>query len=256
MTAAIVLAALAAAAGCVAAFGLLEGVGGRTGLETLRLRRPPARDKAPGWHGLKLVFAFAGAICAAVVFSGSSARVLMLVSGVGFAAGYVAPDAWRARQTRRRIDFALRDLPDMLDLLCVALTAGAPPMRALAMVAAEFDGPLAREWQRVCAETVLGLPQGKAIDGIVERLPHDEMRHFAETLSRGRRRGTPPARAFAAQATRARHARAQRLRERTARAGPKIQLVVALVLVPSVLLMLAAALVAELERSGLALPAW
>jgi hypothetical protein len=42
------------------------------------------------------------------------------------------------------------------------------------------------------------------------------------------------------------------LREESARAGPKIQLVVALLLVPSVLLIVCAGVLAELERSGLA----
>ncbi|HKG17710.1 MAG TPA: hypothetical protein VKA96_08480, partial [Solirubrobacteraceae bacterium] len=52
----------------------------------------------------------------------------------------------------------------------------------------------------------------------------------------------------AAQAEETRAARTRRVRERAARAAPKIQLVVALLLVPSVLLMVAAALVASLAR--------
>jgi uncharacterized protein involved in exopolysaccharide biosynthesis len=45
----------------------------------------------------------------------------------------------------------------------------------------------------------------------------------------------------------------QRIRERAARAGPQIQLVVALVLVLSVLLTIAAVLVTELTATGLGL---
>lgn len=65
------------------------------------------------------------------------------------------------------------------------------------------------------------------------------------------RHGSSLAGALTAQAARVRHSRAQQLRERSARSGPKIQLVVALVLVPSVLLMLAAGVLAEFERSGI-----
>jgi tight adherence protein C len=45
----------------------------------------------------------------------------------------------------------------------------------------------------------------------------------------------------------ARARRAQRLREQAARAGPKIQLVVALVLVPAVMLLVGAALASGLR---------
>jgi tight adherence protein C len=178
-----------------------------------------------------------------------------LLTAVTTAAGYFVPDLWLARRSRRRIEAALRDLPDMLDLLRIAVAAGAPPLRALALVSGEFPGPLASEWQRVSANAELGLPQDQALFGLAERIPHDDMRTFVETLRRGHRHGTPLAAALAAQAARVRHARAQQLRERAARAGPKIQLVVALMLVPSVLLLLVAGVVAELERSGLVLPA-
>jgi tight adherence protein C len=54
----------------------------------------------------------------------------------------------------------------------------------------------------------------------------------------------------AAQARDARFALARAAREEAARAGPKIQLVVALLLVPSVLLLVAAALLGTLLDGG------
>ena len=62
-------------------------------------------------------------------------------------------------------------------------------------------------------------------------------------LRRADRLGAPPARALAALAEEARARQTRRAAERAARAAPKIQLVVALLLVPSVLLLVAAALV-------------
>ncbi len=70
-------------------------------------------------------------------------------------------------------------------------------------------------------------------------------------LDRSRRHGAPLADTLAAQARDARFALARSAREEAARAGPKIQLVVALLLVPSVLLLVAAALLsALLDGSG------
>ena len=72
------------------------------------------------------------------------------------------------------------------------------------------------------------------------------MRALVTALDRARRHGAPLAETLAAQARDARAALARRIREDAARAGPKIQLVVALLLVPSVLLLVAAALASAL----------
>jgi tight adherence protein C len=69
-------------------------------------------------------------------------------------------------------------------------------------------------------------------------------------LNRAARHGAPLADTLAGQARAARFALARRIREDAARAGPKIQLVVALLLVPSVLLLVAAALAAALLDGG------
>jgi len=65
--------------------------------------------------------------------------------------------------------------------------------------------------------------------------------NYSRSLARA-----PPADALAALADEARAERARQVRDRAARAAPKIQLVVALLLVPAVLLLVAAALGAAL----------
>jgi tight adherence protein C len=85
---------------------------------------------------------------------------------------------------------------------------------------------------------------------MTERLPLPEVRGFTAALDRARRHGAPLADTLAAQARDARSALARHAREEAARAGPKIQLVVALLLVPSVLLLVAAALVSALLGGG------
>ena len=203
------------------------------------------------WVALKLGCSLAGLVLAAIVAPDAPLRFAALIVLVGPAAGFAAPDAWLARRARRRTDAAARDLPDMIDLLCVTLAAGLHPLRALGVVAAELDGPLAREWGRAANEAALGLPADAALAGLEQRVPHEDVRALTQAVRRGLRHGAPLRRALAAQAVRVRHRRAQRAREHAARAGPKIQLAVALVLVPSVLLMVGAGLIAEVPRSGL-----
>ena len=70
---------------------------------------------------------------------------------------------------------------------------------------------------------------------------------LAAALERSRRFGSPLADQLQQQAMSLRRDAARRIEERASRAAPKIQLVVALVLVPSVLLMILAALIAHAD---------
>jgi tight adherence protein C len=274
------VAAVSAVAACVAVRELIGEFAVRLGAELrrrgrrtpageLRARLAPAgelraRLAAAGqpaglgsreWLVLKAVCAALAAAAALVLAAVSPSRVTLLLVLAAPVAGFLAPDLYLARRANRRIDEAVRELPDMLDLLRVAVEAGMPPSRALGTVAAQFGGPLAAEWRGAAAEVALGAPQDEALAALADRLPAEEVGSLVEALGRSRRHGVPVRHVLAAQAARARHRRRQRVREKAARAGPKIQLVVALLLVPSVLLMVAAAIVAELERSGLVLPA-
>jgi tight adherence protein C len=206
------------------------------------------------WLALKALCAILTCFAAAPIASVLPGRLGLLVFVATPVAGFLAPDVWLYRLSRRRIGAALRDLPDMLDLLRVTIDAGMSPSRALGVVAAEFRGPLAQQWTRASTEVALGIPQDRALADLAARLPAPEISSFVQALARTRRHGVPLARVLAAQARLARDRRRQQMREQAARAGPKIQLAVALLLVPAVLLIVAAGLLAELQRSGLLVP--
>jgi tight adherence protein C len=84
-----------------------------------------------------------------------------------------------------------------------------------------------------------------AIEGMRDRIPGPEIGALAAALERSRRYGSPLAEQLHEQATALRRDNRRRLEEHASRAAPKIQLVVALVLVPSVLLMILAAILAH-----------
>ncbi len=175
--------------------------------------------------------------------------LLVAVAPVG---GFLAPDLWLARQTARRATAARRQLPDLLDLLRVTIDGGASLAAALAAVGKRADGPLASEWRAVGRQVELGVPVGEALAVMEARLPLPEVRALTAALDRARRHGAPLGATLATQARDARLALRHAVQEQAARAGPKIQLVVALLLVPSVLLLVAAALVSALLSPGAA----
>ena len=202
------------------------------------------------WTSIKVACAVAGALAAGVVAGALPGRLWIAAVICGPLAGFLLPDFWLGRAASARAREAVRQLPDMLDLLRVALGAGMPPQRALASVASRFDGPLALEWRRMAAAGALGAPLDRSLSDLAERLPAPAIRSFAETMRSANRHGLSLADALATLAAAARHARQQRMREQAARAAPKIQLVVALVLVPSVMLVIAAGMVSQLAGVG------
>jgi tight adherence protein C len=109
---------------------------------------------------------------------------------------------------------------------------------------------VAGEWRAVGGEVALGVPLADALAGMHRRLPLPEVRALVAALDRARRHGAPLSATLAGQARDARLALRRRVQEDAARAGPKIQLVVALLLVPSVLLLVAASLASALLGSG------
>jgi tight adherence protein C len=200
----------------------------------------------------KLAGALAAGALGAITSAAAPGRLGLLVAVAAPVGGFLAPDLWLARRADERARAVRRDLPAMLDLLRVTVDAGASLPAALAGVGARSRGPLAVEWRAVGREVALGVPLSEALRGMVERLPQPEVRTLCGALERARRHGAPLADTLASQARDSRASLRRHVQEDAARAGPKIQLVVALMLVPSVLLMVAAALAsALLDTDGL-----
>jgi tight adherence protein C len=192
--------------------------------------------------GGALAFALPGVVLGAI----APGRLGVLAVAAAPVAGFFAADVWLARRAAERARRVRRELPQLLDLLRVTVDAGVSLPAALLAVGESADGVLAREWRAVGREVAIGSPLGEALAGMEARVPLAEVGALARALDRTRRHGVPLGDTLAGQARDARLLLARRVREDAARAGPKIQLVVALLLVPSVLLLVAAALAAAL----------
>ena len=213
----------------------------------------PGRLGTREWIGLKCCTAAALGLCGAAGAGSLPGRLPLVALVAAPAAGFVVPEFWLSRLTERRLRAAGSELAPMLDLLQVTVEAGGSPGAALGAVGARFTGPLAAEWRAAATAIALGMPHDEALATLTRHLPSPRVRAFADSMRRARRRGLPLGEVLARQAAAARHEQQIRIRERAARAGPKIQLVVALILVPSVMLIVAAALVAELTAPGVGL---
>jgi tight adherence protein C len=191
--------------------------------------------------------ALAGALWALVLAPSAPSRLAWIVAAALPGAGFLGPDAWLEHRARRRLRALRAGLPDALDLLAVGTAAGRSPLAGLAELGAG-EGQLARELAMLSAESSAGLAQSEALESLRRRAPIREVAAMCGVIDRSRRYGSPLADQLREQATALRGTQRRRIEEQAARAAPKIQLAVALMLVPSVLLMIAAGLLANIER--------
>jgi tight adherence protein C len=228
-------------AGLLAALAVLFAVAaGRDGLHgnEVRLRLPKLLLG-------KLLGAACGALLGLAGAPVAPGRLSLLVL-VGLpVAGFFLPNALIERRARQRQRRLIASLPDALDLLAVSAGSGRGPAAGIEQLARAGEGPLAEELRLTVAELSCGVPLSAALSSLRERVPGSELATLVAAIERSRRFGSPLADQLRRQATALRRDSRRAVEERAARAAPKIQLVVALVLVPSVLLMIAAGLIAN-----------
>lgn len=202
----------------------------------------------------KIASALLGTAVAVPLGALAPGRLGIALIALGPVAGFLAPDLWLARLAAERARRVRRDLPALLDMLRVTVEAGGSLTWALRSVGERSGGPLGRELRGVTGQVAVGVTLEAALEGLVTRLPQPEIRALVGALERARRHGAPLGETLATQARAARFSLARRIRDDAARAGPKLQLAVALLLVPSVLLLVAAALASALMKGGGSLP--
>ena len=262
-----VLAGLAALAACAGGRELLVargsqggrlrvgfGGGGRAAAAALRLGLPERIARAGLESHLslvavllaKLAFAAIGGLTALAVMPAAPGRIALLVAVGMPAAGFVVPDALLERRARLRSRNLLGALPDAFDLLAVGAASGRSPAVGFAELS-QADGPLADELRMTFAELSCGRSLAEVLQSLRARVPGGEIASLCAAIERSHRYGSPLAGQLRRQSSALRRDQRRAVEERAARAAPKIQLVVALVLVPSVLLMIAAALIANAD---------
>ncbi len=176
---------------------------------------------------------------------GGSGRLLLLA--VAPALAFLVPDALVARRVRARARLLSAQAPELLDRVRLTAEAGLSPRRALALAAAHGDGLLVREVRAALAASELALSTDQAMDRLCRRCPVPEVRALTAALRRSAVHGVPLGPAAAALATGSRADRARRIHDGAQRAAPQIQLVVALLLVPAALLLIAAGMLSGLR---------
>ena len=110
------------------------------------------------------------ALAAAVV----SISILLILAAALAAASIPFIHVWWMR--KKRFDRFLEHLPDALDLMSRALSAGHGFAEAMHMVSAEMPEPIATEFRKTYEEQNLGLSLKLALENLVDRIPLLDLR--------------------------------------------------------------------------------
>jgi tight adherence protein C len=193
--------------------GRIEGV--RT-----RLRSAGLYDVTPeAFIGAQLLAVAGGAALAlwycAVKGMAPAATVLAAII-VGYF-GFAIPATLVSRRARMRMESIDRQMPELVDLLVVAVEAGLGLGAALDRAASRMTGVLAGELRLVLQEQGLGATSSEALEHLVMRSDTPTIRTFVRTLVQGERLGVPigqTMRAIASDMRKRRRAHAEELAQK------------------------------------------
>jgi tight adherence protein C len=95
------------------------------------------------------------------------------------------------RSASARIDRAIMELPEIIDLLVVGLSAGVGIYRSVELVTLRARGEIANELRKVLRGVEFGAAFGSEIKKLPEALPHPLIAEFANKIALATERGTP-----------------------------------------------------------------
>lgn len=193
----------AAAAG----FGAVLGGGGAV---ALRLRQAGSAATVREFRARQLSWTVCGGLGGLLAGAALSAVhivqpwLLVAIACSAALAGLVACDRALQRAARSRLRRMAAELPTVLELLSLSMSAGEGILDAIRRVAAAGRGELAAELGRVVAAVGSGAPLGGALEEMASALRWQPWSRCVEQLVAGLERGTPLVRVLLAQAEDAR----------------------------------------------------
>jgi tight adherence protein C len=174
---------------------------------------------------------------------GSSGVVLLVI--LGFSIAGLGPNYYLHRKSKQRNRLALKELPDILDLLTVSLEAGLGFDSALSKLIAKKQGIVTSEFRRCLEEIRLGKTRREALTGVKERLDLDEIKSFVSGILQAEKLGIGMVQVMRVQSQEVREQRKQRAEEAAMKAPIKMLFPLVLFIFPCLFIVLLGPVVIE-----------
>lgn len=185
---------------------------------------------------LLVLFPVLSGLYAMVLNMNIGAMILCILAG--FAVGLFLPGYYLRLKSKTRCRLALRELPDVLDLLTVSLEAGLGFDSAIGKMVGKKHGVLAEEFQHCLEEIRLGKTRREALTGIKERLELDEMKVLISSILQAEKLGIGLVQVLRIQSQEVREQRKQRAEEEAMKAPIKMLFPLVLFIFPSIFIVL------------------
>jgi len=121
-----------------------------------------------------IMFSVMAGMMTALAVSVISVSILLMIGGGLAAAALPFAHVWWTR--KKRFDRFVEHLPDALDLMSRALSAGHAFSESMHMVSAEMPEPIATEFRKTYEEQNLGLSLKLALENLTQRIPLLDLR--------------------------------------------------------------------------------
>lgn len=212
---------------------LLRGRMARAGRSAL----PAAIDRLFAVKTLQALLGGTLMLLVALAFGWRLGFALVMVAGAA-AGGFFLQDSRLDDAIKKRQRSMLRELPDVLDMLTISVTAGLGFDQALAKYVRSADSEMASEFERALKEVNAGASRKQALRAMAERIDSQEVSAFVAAVSQAEAFGTPIAQVLRAQAADLRLRRRQRAEEEAQKAPVKMTVPLMLIIMPATILIL------------------
>jgi tight adherence protein C len=152
--------------------------------------------------------------------------------------GFAFPNLWLSGRISSRQKSVFRAMPDALDLLTISVEAGLGFDAAMAKVHEKWINELALEFGRVIQEIRLGKLRRDALRDMADRLGVNEMTSFVAAVIQSEQLGVSMAKVLRIQSDQMRVRRRQMAEEEAHKAPIKMVFPIALLIFPSILIIL------------------
>ncbi|MBM7660293.1 tight adherence protein C [Bacillus mesophilus] len=163
---------------------------------------------------------------------------IILLLLLSFAVASYVPHFYLKQKMKQRFKQAVRELPDVLDLLTVSLEAGLGFDSALSKLVSKKEGVLADEFHRCLEEIRLGKTRREALSGVKDRLDVDEIKVLISSIIQAEKLGIGMVQVLRIQSAEVRDQRKSRAEEEAMKAPIKMLFPLVLFIFPSIFIVL------------------
>ncbi len=152
--------------------------------------------------------------------------------------GYMFPQLWLSSKISRRQKEIRKAMPDALDLLTICVEAGLGFDAAMSKVSEKWESQLSFAFARTIQEIQLGKVRREALRDMAERIGIPEMTSFVAAVIQSEQLGVSLAKVLRIQSDQMRVRRRQRAEEEAHKAPLKMLIPMALLIFPSLMIVL------------------